>query len=128
MKGWRKSYVARECRRPVSFNLLARLLDECDGVCYSEYDSLPFSTEFVLMFFAALRISELLPSSSAVTGVLRAADMLLGFNNVRIHICHSKTDVVGRGVWLPLLAIPVLCALYFGLGVFLTAGLWAPYF
>lgn len=105
LKGWKKGTVSRERRRPVSFVLLQRLVSHCSFTCFSNTECLLFSTAFALMFFAALRVGELLPPSRAVPGGLAADQVLLGSDSVRIYISRSKTDVFGRGIWLRIGAV-----------------------
>ncbi|XP_044151282.1 uncharacterized protein LOC122939275 [Bufo gargarizans] len=59
LKGWRKEYVSRESRRPVSFGLLGKLISLLPQVCSSPFEVSLFSGSFSLAFFAALRVVEI---------------------------------------------------------------------
>ena len=48
------------------------------------------------MFFAALRISEMIS--------IQASDMFISNTNVKKNISRSKTDQMGRGNWINLYA------------------------
>lgn len=117
LKGWSKCFISGERRRPVSFELPKRLIAECSGTCYSDYESLLFSTAFALMFFTALRIGELLPSSATVGGGLRGGQVLQDLDNVCIYISRSKTDAFGRGIWLPIWATTSWHNMYRAIGL-----------
>lgn len=54
LKGWRKEYVRRESRRPISYLLLVQLLEATDHQCSSIYEASLFRDSFCLAFFAAL--------------------------------------------------------------------------
>ncbi|XP_044134425.1 uncharacterized protein LOC122926964 [Bufo gargarizans] len=102
MKGWKKEYVLRDRRRPISFGLLCRLVEVCSGVCASAFEATLFSACFSLAFFAALRVGELLPPSGKKPGGLLFQDVVCGNGALRVLVRRSKTDQFGRGVWIPL--------------------------
>lgn len=70
--------------------------------CFSAYEACLFGASFCLPFFAALRVGELVPPSRARDGGLLADDVVLANSALRIRIRRSKTDVLGRGEWVPL--------------------------
>lgn len=102
LKGWRKEHVHTDSRRPVSYSLLGQLVEATVTVCKSSYEACLFQTAFCLAFFAALRVGELVPLSRVRPGGLLADDVLLQNDAVRVRIRRSKTDVLGRGSWVPL--------------------------
>lgn len=71
LKGWRKDGVRVDSRRPISYSLLARLLEVADGLCSSVYEARLFKASFCLAFFAALRVGELVPPSKDRPGGLQ---------------------------------------------------------
>lgn len=105
LKGWRREVVRRDCRRPISFSLLIQLLEATASCCSSAYEAVLFQACFCLAFFAALRVGELVPPSRVRPGGLRADDVILANGALRIRIRRSKTDVLGRGVWVPLQSV-----------------------
>lgn len=112
LKGWRKEYVRTEHRRPISYSLLSQLLVATVGQCSSLYEASLFKASFCLAFFAALRVGELVPPARDRAGGLMVDDVVLANDALRIRIRRSKTDVLGRGEWVPLhrvqgLACPV---------------------
>lgn len=42
LRGWKKEHVRMECRRPVSYSLLARLLEATEGQCSSPFEAVLF--------------------------------------------------------------------------------------
>ncbi|XP_044136651.1 uncharacterized protein LOC122928152 [Bufo gargarizans] len=106
LKGWRKKYVSRESRRPVSFGLLGKLISLLPQVCSSPFEVALFSGSFSLAFFAALRVSELVAPSCRKPGGLSSDDVVLGNDSLRIRVRRSKTDQFGRGAWIPLHPVP----------------------
>lgn len=102
LKGWRKEHVRSDSRRPVSYSLLCQLVEATLVVCKSRFEACLFQTAFCLAFFAALRVGELVPLSRVRSGGLLAEDVVLQNEAVRIRIRKSKTDVLGRGAWVPL--------------------------
>ncbi|XP_040271178.1 uncharacterized protein LOC120986584 isoform X1 [Bufo bufo] len=106
LRGWRKELVYRECRRPVSFNLLGRLIAKLSDVCRSLFEVALFSASFSIAFFAALRIGELVAPSGSRPGGLSCADVVLGNGALRIRVSRSKTDQFGSGSWIPLHPVP----------------------
>lgn len=106
LRGWKKEFVSRESRRPVSFSLLCSIVDLLPSVCSSPFEASLFSACFSVAFFAALRISELVPPSSRGKGGLLYEDVLIGQDFIRIRVWRSKTDQFGYGAWIPLYSSP----------------------
>lgn len=102
LKGWKREHVRTESRRPISYALLVQLLNATDSQCSSVYEASLFKASFCLAFFAALRVGELVPPARARAGGLMMDDVVLANNSLRIRIRRSKTDVLGRGEWVPL--------------------------
>lgn len=102
IRGWKKEFVSRDSRRPVSYSLLVRLFDISGSQCVSPYEGTLFRACFALAFFGALRVSELVPPSRTRVGGLLEDDVVLANGSLRIRIRRSKTDTFGRGEWVPL--------------------------
>lgn len=89
-------------RRPVSHGLLCKIVHELPFVCSNQFEVTLFTACFSKAFFGALRIGELVsPSKSVVKGLL-GSDVVLANDSIRVRIRRSKTDVFGRGEWIPL--------------------------
>ncbi|XP_077327696.1 uncharacterized protein LOC143962249 [Lithobates pipiens] len=56
LKGFRRSHLVRDGRRPISIDLLVKLIQTLPSVCYSPYEILLFNAAFSLAFFGALRL------------------------------------------------------------------------
>ncbi|XP_077306255.1 integrase/recombinase xerD homolog [Lithobates pipiens] len=97
MKGYRKGRLRKDDRRPVSFELLGRFCGRLGVVCFSEYERVLFRAAFVLAFFGAFRIGELVSPSKTGPGGLFMEDVFCGDDRVRMRIRRSKTDQVGKG-------------------------------
>lgn len=94
-----------ECRRPISYSLLGQLLLATEAQCTSPYEAILFRACFCLAFFAALRVGELVPPARHRSGGLMVDDVVLANESLRVRIRRSKTDVLGRGEWVPLHAV-----------------------
>lgn len=64
-------------RRPVSFDILGALLGSLDRVCTSAHEAALFKTAFILAFFGALRVSELVCKSKRSGGGLDMGNVVL---------------------------------------------------
>ncbi|XP_066445350.1 ovochymase-1 [Eleutherodactylus coqui] len=98
VRGWKKEKVQTDTRRPITFSLLIRLLEVLEVTCSDEFETLLLRTAFLLAFFAALRIGEMIPASKVKPGGLRSNDVIATEVSIRICIRKSKTDVYGRGM------------------------------
>ncbi|XP_053323805.1 uncharacterized protein LOC128497668 [Spea bombifrons] len=97
MKGYRRGCRRVDSRRPVTFDLLGRLCVCLPGVCFSEFEVCLFRLSFVLAFFGAFRVSELVSPSTTTVGGLLFSDVLLRDRSVSLLVRRSKTDQLGRG-------------------------------
>ncbi|CAJ0946961.1 unnamed protein product [Ranitomeya imitator] len=105
LKGWKNLSENQFVRRPISFSLLARLVDSTKSVCSSVFESVLLSAAFGIAFFGALRVSELVAPSLQKPGGLQHNDISFCDGGIRIRIQRSKTDTSGNGVWFPLFSI-----------------------
>lgn len=91
MKVYRKDRLVPDSRRPVSFATLGCILEQSPIVC-SSYEAVLFKTAFVLGFFGALCIGELVSASKWGVGGLAFDDVLVQGDKVHLRIQRSKTD------------------------------------
>lgn len=98
MRGFKRGQSARDCRRPVSYDMLLGLSAVLAAICFSEYEVALFRVAFSLAFFGAFRISELVPPSRTRAGGLFDSDVWIQGDVVTCRVRRSKTDQKGRGV------------------------------
>ncbi|XP_075682273.1 uncharacterized protein LOC142651444 isoform X1 [Rhinoderma darwinii] len=97
LKGYHRSAPVVERRRPISLDLLLKLFNVLHLVCFSNFEVCLFRTAFVLMFFAALRISELVAESKVSVPGLSFQDVSCKIDHVLLLLKKSKTDQLGKG-------------------------------
>ncbi|XP_073476856.1 uncharacterized protein [Aquarana catesbeiana] len=97
LKGYRRAAVQRDSRRPVTFEILGGIVEQLRGVCSSDYEVSLFKVAFVLAFFGAFRIGELVSPSKTVQGGVGCKEVTLEEDGVSIFLRKSKTDQEGRG-------------------------------
>lgn len=97
LKGYRKRGIKRDSRRPVTFEVLGSIIEKLGEVCSSEYEITLFKVAFVLAFFGAFRISELVSPAKTVPGGLGWQEVQLERAGLTLVINRSKTDQAGRG-------------------------------
>ncbi|CAJ0965237.1 unnamed protein product [Ranitomeya imitator] len=105
LKGWRRKDKHSDNRRPISFQLLARLIRVARFICDSDCETALISAAFGLAFFGAMWVSEILAPALTKPGNLRRDGILICDNGLRVRIRRSKTDQEGRGTWFLLFAI-----------------------
>lgn len=98
LRGYRKGSSFQDSRRPVSFEVLGTILASLGRVCSLHYQQVLFRAAFVLAFFGAFRVSELVSPSRRVVGGLLFQDIQSSDKLVTILVRHSKTDQQGKGV------------------------------
>ncbi|XP_077311195.1 uncharacterized protein LOC143930594 [Lithobates pipiens] len=97
LKGFRRSHLVRDGRRPISIDLLVKLIQTLPSVCYSPYEILLFNAAFSLAFFGALRLGEFSASNKSSCAILLDSDVFVSSDSITICIRRSKTDQVGKG-------------------------------
>lgn len=97
LKGYRRAVVKRDSRRPVTFEILRGIVEQLGEVCVSAYEVTLFKVAFVLAFFGAFRISELVSPSKKVQGGIGFQEVQWEEEGVAIFLRKSKTDQGGRG-------------------------------
>lgn len=84
LKGYRKSMVRRDSRRPVTFEILQGIIAQLGSVCSSGYEVLLFKVAFLLAFFGAFRIGELVSPSKKVQGGLGYQEVTCGEEGLKV--------------------------------------------
>ncbi|XP_053561660.1 uncharacterized protein LOC128652755 [Bombina bombina] len=84
-------------RRPITFSLLQQVYMVLPLVCLSDFEVCLFRVAFVLAFFGAFRISELVSKNLVSMGGLAFSDVALFDYKVEIFLRRSKTDQLGKG-------------------------------
>ncbi|OCT95943.1 hypothetical protein XELAEV_18013634mg [Xenopus laevis] len=107
LKGWHKEKFVADKRKPITLDLLHKLLLVSESVCLSDYEATLFKLLFLLMFFAALRVSEAVSASKLKQGGLHVNDVQLINNKLRVLIKKSKTDQLWIGSFERLNLCPV---------------------
>lgn len=102
IKGYRKNFPILDRRRPISFDILERLVAILPSICSSPFETKLFSAAFVLAFFAALRISEFVAPSKSTVSTLKLSDVFFAHDSLKNFISKSKMDQLGRGAWISL--------------------------
>ncbi|CAH2305830.1 Hypothetical predicted protein, partial [Pelobates cultripes] len=69
VRGYRRASRVRDNRKPISFKVLSQLFVVLEEVCYSEYEVVLIRCSFIIAFFAALRISELVAKNQEDQGL-----------------------------------------------------------
>lgn len=97
MRGYRKGRRVADSRRPVSIPVLQVVLMKLGEVCFSMYEHLLFRVAFLLMFFGAFRIGEVVSPSLRRAGGLSVTDVEISQSTVQVRLRRSKTDQLGKG-------------------------------
>lgn len=63
LRGYHRGKAVPNRRQPVSFDMLGGLLGSLDRVCTSAHEAALFRTAFILAFFGALQVGELVCKS-----------------------------------------------------------------
>lgn len=68
-------------------------------VCFSAYEASLFKTAYVLAFFSAFCISELVPVNKQGSSGIWYDQVVVDHSGVHIWLQSSKTDQCGKGRW-----------------------------
>nr|XP_056703111.1 integrase/recombinase xerD homolog [Euleptes europaea] len=101
VKGWqREAPSIRDVRRPVTLDMLQRIVRLLPSLCNSRYEATLFEAAFSLAFFGAFRLSELVAQSrhDLTSRALLLGDICLHNSTLTIVVRRSKTDQVGKGM------------------------------
>lgn len=107
MQGWeRLAPRVKDNRRPIDACRLQKILDVLPQVCGSPYETQLLRLAYSLAFFGAFQISELVPSSKRDSrGGVSMREVVVAEELLQIKVRRSKTDPLGKGVWLHLRAV-----------------------
>ena len=95
---------AMDTRAPISLELLKGIGHQLGTICRDEYEVSLFRSAALVMFFAALRISEVVAGGRGdrSRAALQMADVQTEDGAMQLHIHWSKTDQWGKGAWVTL--------------------------
>lgn len=102
LKGYKRKNFKKDSRSPITPDMLSRICMATGYVCSSNYEAALFSSVFTLTFFAAFRISEVLPCSKTSTSGMLSSNVEFLSDGLRIFLRFSKTDPLGLGAWINL--------------------------
>jgi len=89
----------KDIRRPITFQILQRLISVLPAICSSSYEVILFKSVFLLAFYGFLRVGEYScdSMSSGSSRVLTPADIRFNDSNqIEVRIRFSKTDQRGN--------------------------------
>lgn len=96
LKGYKKKNFTWDKRKPITPVVLGDLCSITEQVCFSVFEAILFKAFFSVSFFGAFRVSELF--------FIQVNDIILSDSLLRIFIRKSKTDQLGKGIWITLYA------------------------
>ncbi|XP_054825892.1 integrase/recombinase xerD homolog [Eublepharis macularius] len=100
LEGWaRLTPLPPDRRRPITLDILERVLRALPGLCWSPGEARLFRAAFVVAFYSAFRVSEVAAGSRSDTSgrALASSDLTCSPRRVTITLRRSKTDQRGRG-------------------------------
>lgn len=100
LRGYRCYHVSPDVRRPFTFGLLNDLVSACRQVCLSSFKVQLFRTAFLLAFFGAFRISELVAFNRHSHSSLLLSDVSLYSNCLYITFRRSNIDPYSKECWI----------------------------
>lgn len=106
LKGSKKNFPCIERRRPISLVLLLSLYNILPEISFSEFECCLFRTTFLLAFFTALHISELVPMNKYNALGLFLDDASIKHDHFNSYIRRSKTHSLGKGIWIVINSFP----------------------
>lgn len=117
LEGWfRKTGISQDAREPA---ILRGTQAAWKSLCSGTIDFTLSHPGALVAFWRALRFSELVVGSLQHISdhALRIGDIILSSQEMRIMLCHSKTDQISKGVLIVLVPLQMLhcarCQLYF---------------
>ena len=114
-EGAKRGNKQADSRRPITMDILGKLVNSLSGLCSSSYEVLLFKASFCLAFFGFLRVGEITAVSKkgGVANVLSVEDLKFSMDHssFEINIRSSKTDQRGVGTTLQFRVglEPILC-------------------
>ena len=99
VNGYQKLYKRVDTRLPISHDLLEKILNTLNVICYSSFESSLFSASFCLAYFGFFRVGELVVSNiGTVDHALHFGDLSVDSETIKIFLRSSKTDQFHKGV------------------------------
>ena len=100
LEGCRRGHKSKDARRPITWEILNRIIPNLRYVCASNYEACLFQAAFLLAFHGFLRVSEFAAErkNSPIGRVLARDDVVIEESNPRhivVRIRYSKTDQYG---------------------------------
>ena len=107
LEGCRRRNTRRDRRRPITHDILCRIIPALQAVCSNHFEARLFRVAFLLAFYGFLRIGELTASARHLPSPLSRSDVNVREAPLRVELVlrHSKTDQHGHGY---VLSIPAL--------------------
>ncbi|VDI09636.1 Hypothetical predicted protein [Mytilus galloprovincialis] len=103
---WHASFRDKrhDCRKPITIDILTRLLDALNLICYSVYETCLFKASFSVAFFGFLRVGEIAKSNFNENHIVKRSNITFGNNSGSLYIVvpSSKTDQLGNSVTIVL--------------------------
>ena len=106
LSGLCRSKKQLDNRKPITKDILHRMLDRLPVVCPSHYEATLFSAIFTTAFFGYFRMGELVQNSRREVGhAIQIQDVKYSKSSdrIQIYLCHSKTDQEGKGAVINLI-------------------------
>ncbi|OCT78063.1 hypothetical protein XELAEV_18029161mg [Xenopus laevis] len=103
--------LSRDQRKPITLNILKKLLDCLQLVCFNDYEVKLFRCLISFTYFGAFRISEVVATNKSANDGLHNNDVTLFKHRLKIILRKSKTDQAAKGniFWLGPIQNTSLC-------------------
>lgn len=104
--GYCRSKVQTDDHKPITLDILRKIIVALPSVCTSYYEASLFSAIFTTAFFGYFRIGELVQNTSKEVGhAIQTSNVIYiaSNNTIQISLKHSKTDQEGKGSLINLL-------------------------
>lgn len=86
-----------DCRKPITIEILIKLTEALNKLCFSVYESVLFSCAFSIAFFGYLLVSEIAMSSLNSNHIVNISDVAFDSKAEILYVTipFSKTDQLG---------------------------------
>ena len=94
LQGMEKLHKRVDARKPITFEILERIIAALPNVCSSDYESILFASCFTIAFFGFLRVGEFAFSKNSERHMLKIQDVFFDFDRHQLvlRLPSSKTD------------------------------------
>ena len=98
LKGMSRLDKRHDCRKPITLDILVRLLEALNTVCFSVYESKLFRAAFSIAFFAFLRVGEIAVCNANENHVIKRSNIVFDSKSEELYLTipYSKTDQLGQ--------------------------------